>query len=529
MSIVVNVLNQKMHISSNADWLVAGSQQFVKFKFNLSSGWDGLKVFAQFRQGDNSYNQYLDDENCVFLPPEIKAGTCTLMLYGSNETIIGTTNYLTLKIGENHLVSNAQSTNISTSLYAQLISQMTEIVRAEGCGVHVENGGEIFNDYERNTAPAKGASARNGDTHANGEYSDVSGYGSTTSKEATAGRAGGWRCHVNAPAGQAEGYACIVDASYGHAQNHQTHVKAKGASTSGRGTIAAGEYQNVRGMYNVEDTEGEFAEIVGGGKGASDRKNIHTLDWDGNAWNAGATLLSEQIDTFDGRDADEVLEQIFSSMPDNSHKTILLYNASTSSHGLPSGEYFVTLYKHYDNYGSMVARAAYSPEAHKVYERQGFDAWDDIDWVNVGADAFLPASFAIKDTATGAYYRMVDGEREWINPPLSPACGECRTAERYGNYPLYAKTIDFGALPDGTKNFGQKGIGIGVPKQNIIRMEGWTTDTRGGNQYKYPMPLIRGGEVKAFYLVNKNSSIIVQTYEDYSAWDARFTIWYIKP
>lgn len=46
MSILVNVVNQKMYVSSNADGLVAGSQQFVKFKFNLSEEWNGLMVFA---------------------------------------------------------------------------------------------------------------------------------------------------------------------------------------------------------------------------------------------------------------------------------------------------------------------------------------------------------------------------------------------------------------------------------------------------------------------------------------------------
>lgn len=127
MSILVNVVNQKMYVSSSVDSLVAGSQKFVKFKFNLSDEWNGLMVFAQFRQGEGAYNVYLDEDNCAHLPPEIGVGTCTLMLYGSHDETIGTTNYLTLKIGENHLVSDAQSTEISESLYTQLVSKVNAI------------------------------------------------------------------------------------------------------------------------------------------------------------------------------------------------------------------------------------------------------------------------------------------------------------------------------------------------------------------------------------------------------------------
>ena len=127
MSILISVVNQKLYISSSLDNIVAGSQEFVKFKFNLSQDWDGLVTFAQFRQNNTAYNQYLDEDNCVYLPPEIGMGTCTLMLYGNNGTTRATTNYLTLKIDENIFVTDAESTNISQSLYDQLIAKFEAI------------------------------------------------------------------------------------------------------------------------------------------------------------------------------------------------------------------------------------------------------------------------------------------------------------------------------------------------------------------------------------------------------------------
>lgn len=135
MSILVNVVNQKMYISSTMEGLVAGSQNFVKFRFNLSDEWDGLMTFAQFRQGGVAYNQYLDEENSVYLPREIGVGTCTLMLYGTRDTTIGTTNYLTLKIDKNILVSDTSSTEISQSLYDQLVARVNAITSWNGQSV----------------------------------------------------------------------------------------------------------------------------------------------------------------------------------------------------------------------------------------------------------------------------------------------------------------------------------------------------------------------------------------------------------
>lgn len=124
MDILVNVANQKLRIATNLKNLISGTQEFVKFVFNLNGDWDNLMTFAQFTQNGKSYNQYLDDENSVYLPSEIGVGTCTLMLYGSNDKIIATTNYLTLDIDNNILVKDANSTEISQSLYTQLVTKI---------------------------------------------------------------------------------------------------------------------------------------------------------------------------------------------------------------------------------------------------------------------------------------------------------------------------------------------------------------------------------------------------------------------
>lgn len=56
----------------------------------------------------------------------------------------------------------------------------------------------------------------------------------------------------------------------------------------GAGNIAKGMYQHVQGKYNVKDPVGsKYAHIVGGGTSDSQRKNIHTLTWNGVAYYSG--------------------------------------------------------------------------------------------------------------------------------------------------------------------------------------------------------------------------------------------------
>lgn len=128
MVLLVRVVNQKLKTTSNIKSLVSGSQEFVQFKFSLDSAWDNLIVFAQFIQDGNAYNSYLDENNCVYLPSEIVAGTFDLLLYGTGDNVIATTNYLTYTVDENALVSDAQSTEITLSLYQQLINAFQSMV-----------------------------------------------------------------------------------------------------------------------------------------------------------------------------------------------------------------------------------------------------------------------------------------------------------------------------------------------------------------------------------------------------------------
>ena len=75
------------------------------------------------------------------------------------------------------------------------------------------------------------------------------------------------------------------------ASGYQSHAE-------GEATIARGNHSHVQGIYNVEDINNKYAHIVGNGTGITARKNIHTLDWKGNAEYAGdvaATVNEKRV------------------------------------------------------------------------------------------------------------------------------------------------------------------------------------------------------------------------------------------
>lgn len=70
----------------------------------------------------------------------------------------------------------------------------------------------------------------------------------------------------------------------------------------------------------------------------------------------------------------------------------------------------------------------------------------------------------------GCYYRMVNGIKEWINPPMIPGV-EYRTAERWNGGVVYAKCVDCGELVPGSATAVYPNIGMPIR---------WSGRTEGG-------------------------------------------------
>lgn len=102
--------------------------------------------------------------------------------------------------------------------------------------------------------------------------------------EISLGRKSGYMAGYNSVAA---GYEVIAAGEGSYAGGIETKAWADCSHAEGKGTIAGSLSQHVDGRYNIQDGSDNYVHITGGGTSDSDRKNIYTLDWSGNAIFAG--------------------------------------------------------------------------------------------------------------------------------------------------------------------------------------------------------------------------------------------------
>ncbi len=139
MDIKCTVNGQKLKIITPLRHFPQGSDDFVRFLFTFSDDWDGLMAFAQFRQGSNYSNRYLESVTVtedgvahtypsVTLPNWPKTGPLAMTLYGNgNETVIGTTNYVLMHIDATGHINGSEVSDMDETLYQQLVNRVISL------------------------------------------------------------------------------------------------------------------------------------------------------------------------------------------------------------------------------------------------------------------------------------------------------------------------------------------------------------------------------------------------------------------
>ena len=132
-------------------------------------------------------------------------------------------------------------------------------------------------------------------TEASGESSHAEGY--YTKAKGLYSHAEGYYTQANGKNSHAEGNYSYANGVDSHAEGRDSKAKGNCSHSEGAYTKASSDYQHVQGKYNIEDTTNTYAHIVGGGTSNTDRKNIHTLDWNGNAVFSGDVTATKSDGT----------------------------------------------------------------------------------------------------------------------------------------------------------------------------------------------------------------------------------------
>ncbi len=197
-------------------------------------------------------------------------------------------------------VSHAEGTGTTASEYASHAEGYKTI--ASGSCAHSEGSQSV----------ASGAQS-----HAEGINTHAKGWGSHTEGEKTQANEGcahaeGRSTKANGLYSHAEGANTIADGESAHAEGTGTQAVGDASHAEGKGTIAVRDAVHVQGRYNVADGMGQYAHIVGGGTSDADRKNIHTIDWNGDAWFAGEITFGE-----DRKSIEDIVREVIAKMDIN--------------------------------------------------------------------------------------------------------------------------------------------------------------------------------------------------------------------
>lgn len=175
---------------------------------------------------------------------------------------------------------------------------------------------EVYNDGSINLGRKAGtttglySSVTGRDNESSANYSSANGRDNKVSGENS--HAGGSNNTVSGKDSYAGGKNNIVSGDKSSVEGSYNEVYGFSSHGEGIGTITSGNAQHVQGKYNTEDIYSQYAHIVGGGTDYDDRKNIHTLDWQGNAVYAGDVKTGEGV-SLNGIGTPETIDIDFSN------------------------------------------------------------------------------------------------------------------------------------------------------------------------------------------------------------------------
>lgn len=97
-----------------------------------------------------------------------------------------------------------------------------------------------------------------------------------------ASHAEGFRTRATSLSAHSEGRNTKAEGYYSHAEGMSSVASGDYSHAQGNYTIANGDSQFTLGKFNIPDNNEKYAVIIGGGTGESNRKNVFTIDWNGN-------------------------------------------------------------------------------------------------------------------------------------------------------------------------------------------------------------------------------------------------------
>ncbi len=144
-----------------------------------------------------------------------------------------------------------------------------------------------------------------------------------------------------------------------------------------------------------------------------------------------------------------------------------------------------------------------------------FNGW--LSWSYRGEESIQSSEYP------GCFYRIVDGETEWVNPPMEDGV-EYRTTERIDGKPVYKQYGSLGALPNATtKAFAVSVSGAKLDKAKL------TVEAYNSSNRRYTFPFINtDGAIRAIVYATGARTYTIKSFSDLSDYSASYFIEFTK-
>lgn len=300
----------------------------------LNAKLDKADAGSDWNQNDNTKPDYIKNRpfyESIFLTTVIEEQQIDFSSSFTipNDIVAGNT-YLITWDGTDYTITAIEKEIVAGEIYIPYLEQADGLFSIEGGFMRAADNGthtvaislvdstiktidekfipsSILNKMDTLNPVGKGSFSLNrSSNYTAGDYSFAEGYNTVASGNAS--HAEGRDTMATESNSHAEGSSTEATGSNSHAEGQNTTSSGIASHAEGNSTIASGHYshaegeetkassknQHVQGKYNVEDSSGTYAHIVGNGEYSIDNSkcsNAHTLDWSGNAWYAGKVSI----------------------------------------------------------------------------------------------------------------------------------------------------------------------------------------------------------------------------------------------
>lgn len=124
----------------------------------------------------------------------------------------------------------------------------------------------------------------------------------------------------------------------------------------------------------------------------------------------------------------------------------------------------------------------------------------------------------------GCYYRMVDGEKEWVTPPMLDGV-EYRLTKRFNGKPVFTTYKEIGNLPAS----GNQTYALGHDGDTFDNIVHFEVRAKNSSGREYPIPMYSSsGTLSAYARMGGSRTVYLLTFTDLSAYTGKIILEYTK-